>query len=268
MLLKAFPLRKHSVWWTSTLERSLKSKQPSNNINNLESIVSASVRAERCTDQIPKCGPTSHTCSAAAKDFQQWCCPFWAEHTQRGALEECWELPWVCSEWGKEVPWNHHSAQQHRAALSQCLLLATITNQLFPLVSWKGWEHRLAKDCRHPGMTSHRCFKGSCAEHRRHCLTCPATPSCGCRNEKCSPGASSYKLEKAGENSLKSQRPPFKCACRSISLSIKCFWTPIKQSTGGAGMALNNLCTRWCLHAKCTKSHTSYLNLYFFVHFQ
>lgn len=151
---------------------------------------------------------------------------------------------------------------------SQCLLLAIITNQLFPLVSWKGCEHRLAKDCHHHGMTSHHCFKGSCAEHRRHCLTCPATPSYGCRNEKRSPGASSHKLVKAGENPLKSQRPPFKCACRSISLSIKCFWTPIKQSTGGAGMALNNLCTRWCLHAKCTKSHTSYSNLYFFVHLQ
>lgn len=33
-------------------------------------------------------------------------------------------------------------------------------------------------------------------------------------------------------------------------------------------MALNNLCTRYCLYAKCTKSHASYLNLYFFVHLQ
>lgn len=70
-----------------------------------------------------ECGPTSHTCSAAAKVLLAVLLSLlaWAEHTQRGALEEYWKLPWVCSELLKEVPWSDHLAEKHITALSQCL---------------------------------------------------------------------------------------------------------------------------------------------------
>lgn len=133
------------------------------------------------------------------------------------------------------------SWEPHKSPLMAFALLATTANQLFPSVCWKDG---FPEGSRHPAQ--HRCFQGSYSWAWSFLLLLPLMKPTryGQRNEKCSLGDFDYKLVKGGENSLKSQRLQFKCACRSIFLSIKCFWSPIKQSTERDGMALNNLCTR------------------------
>lgn len=100
----------------------------------------------------------------------------WAEHTQRGALEKYWKLPWVCSESVKEVPQSDHLAEKHITALLQCLRSWQPLQTNYFLWSLKRdgnigflrtaitleWHHSIAS-------------KGAVLNTGRHCLTYPPT---------------------------------------------------------------------------------------------